>query len=109
MCVKQIWTGKAVDLAAMYGEQAPTAAVCCNACRTCITTNLLGLATAVAAAVGVSGASSTNTESAQWINAVAKDLMENRGKSIVIAGASGAPSTLAITVTGAIGPVAPSG
>jgi hypothetical protein len=50
--VKQIWTGKAVDLAAKYGEQAPTAAVCCNACRTCLTTNLLGLATAVAGAVG---------------------------------------------------------
>ena len=52
MFVKQIWTGKAVDLAARYGEQAPTAAVCCNACRTCLTTNLLGLATAVAGAVG---------------------------------------------------------
>jgi len=52
LSVKQIWTGKAVDLAARYGEQAPTAAVCCNACRTCLTTNLLGLATAVAGAVG---------------------------------------------------------
>ena len=52
MSVKQIWTGKAVDLAARYGEQAPTAAVCSNACRTCLTTNLLGLATAVAGAVG---------------------------------------------------------
>ena len=52
MFVKQIWTGKAVDFAARYGEQAPTAAVCCNACRTCLTTNLLGLATAVAGAVG---------------------------------------------------------
>jgi hypothetical protein len=38
-----------------YGENAPTAAVCCNACRTCLTTNLLGLATAgvVAAGVGI--------------------------------------------------------
>jgi len=50
--VKQIWTGKAVDLAARYGEQAPAATVCCNACRACLTTNLLGLATAVAGAVG---------------------------------------------------------
>ena len=38
-----------------YGENAPTGAVCCNACRTCLTTNLLGLATAgvVAAGVGI--------------------------------------------------------
>ena len=50
--MKQIWTGKAVDLAARYGEQAPTAAVCCNACRACLTTNLLGLAAAVAGALG---------------------------------------------------------
>ena len=26
------------------GENAPTAAVCCNACRTCVQTNLIGLA-----------------------------------------------------------------
>jgi hypothetical protein len=51
--VKQIWTGRAVQLAARYGEQAPTAAVCCNACRACVTTNLLGLATAGIAAVGL--------------------------------------------------------
>jgi len=51
--VKQIWTGRAVQLAAKYGEQAPTAAVCCNACRACVTTNLLGLATAGIAAVGL--------------------------------------------------------
>jgi hypothetical protein len=39
--------------AAKYGEVAPTAAVCCNACRTCVQTNLLGLALAgIAAASG---------------------------------------------------------
>jgi hypothetical protein len=31
--------------ASRYGEQAPMMAVCCNACRTCTTTNLLALAT----------------------------------------------------------------
>jgi hypothetical protein len=49
--VKTIWTGKAAQVAATYGEHAPTAAVCCNACRTCVTTNLLGLATAGVGAV----------------------------------------------------------
>jgi hypothetical protein len=41
--------------AAKYGEHAPAAAICCNACRTCVTTNLVGLATGgiVAAWVGV--------------------------------------------------------
>jgi homoaconitase/3-isopropylmalate dehydratase large subunit len=43
--VKQIWQGRAMQVAARYGDQAPMAAVCCNACRTCTTTNLLALAT----------------------------------------------------------------
>ena len=34
-----------LDVAAKYGDQAPMAAVCCNACRTCTTTNLLALGT----------------------------------------------------------------
>jgi homoaconitase/3-isopropylmalate dehydratase large subunit len=34
-----------MQVAAKYGDQAPMAAVCCNACRTCTTTNLLALAT----------------------------------------------------------------
>ncbi len=38
--------------AGKYGEHAPMAAVCCNACRTCTTTNLIGLG--MAAAGGVS-------------------------------------------------------
>ena len=33
-----------MQAAAKYGDQAPMAAVCCNACRTCTTTNLLALA-----------------------------------------------------------------
>jgi len=54
--MKAIWTGRVAQAAAKYGEQAPTAAVCCNACRTCVQTNLIGLALAglVAAGAGVS-------------------------------------------------------
>jgi hypothetical protein len=50
--VKQIWTSRAAQLAGKYGEHAPTAAVCCNACRTCVATNLIGLATAAVGAAG---------------------------------------------------------
>jgi hypothetical protein len=32
--------------AAKYGEQAPMATACCNACRTCVQTNLLTVALA---------------------------------------------------------------
>jgi hypothetical protein len=49
--MKQIWTGPAAQAAAKYGENAPMAAACCNACRACITANVLGVLTA--AAVGV--------------------------------------------------------
>ena len=41
--MKTIWQGRAVQAAAKYGDNAPMAAVCCNACRTCTTTNLLTL------------------------------------------------------------------
>jgi hypothetical protein len=34
------------ETAAKYGEHAPMAAVCCNACRTCVTTNVMSLAVA---------------------------------------------------------------
>jgi hypothetical protein len=44
--VEQIWAGRMAQAAGKYAENAPTAAVCCNACRTCVTTNLIGLATA---------------------------------------------------------------
>jgi hypothetical protein len=50
--VKQIWTGRVAQVAGKYGEHAPTAAVCCNACRTCVTTNLIGIVIAGAGAVG---------------------------------------------------------
>jgi len=49
--VKQIWTGRVAQAAGKYGENAPMAAVCCNACRTCITTNIFGIV-----AAGIAGA-----------------------------------------------------
>jgi hypothetical protein len=50
--VKTIWSGRVAQAAANYGENAPTAAVCCNACRTCVQTNLIGLALAGLVAAG---------------------------------------------------------
>ena len=50
--MKQIWTGRVAQAAGKYGENAPMAAVCCNACRTCVTTNILGLVTAAIAGAG---------------------------------------------------------
>jgi len=43
--MKQIATIRATQAIARYGEAAPIT-VCCNACRTCVTTNLVGLAVA---------------------------------------------------------------
>lgn len=43
--MKEIWQGRMIQAATKYGDQAPMVAVCCNACRTCTTTNLLALAT----------------------------------------------------------------
>jgi hypothetical protein len=40
-------------VASRYGEVAPQAAVCCNACRTCVQTNVFALVAAVA--VGLVG------------------------------------------------------
>lgn len=44
------------------------------------------IAKAIAKALGVSGANSTYSENANWINALAKDLLEHKGKSIVVVG-----------------------
>ena len=43
--MKEVWQGRMIQAATKYGDQAPMVAVCCNACRTCTTTNLLALAT----------------------------------------------------------------
>jgi hypothetical protein len=38
--------------AAKYGENVPVATACCNACRTCVPTNVVTVALAAAAVVG---------------------------------------------------------
>jgi hypothetical protein len=48
--VKAIWQGRVTEAAVRYGEHAPMATVCCNACRACVQTNLIGLGLAVAGA-----------------------------------------------------------
>jgi hypothetical protein len=50
--VKEIATVRVSQVAARYGEHAPMATACCNACRTCVQTNLLGIALGVVAAGG---------------------------------------------------------
>jgi hypothetical protein len=50
--MKQIWTGRMAQAAGRYGDHAPMATVCCNACRTCVTTNIFGLALAAIAGAG---------------------------------------------------------
>jgi hypothetical protein len=51
--VKQIASGRITQAAARYGEHAPMTTVCCNACRTCVTANAVGLLTAAVAGLGV--------------------------------------------------------
>jgi hypothetical protein len=51
--MKAVWQGRIVQASSKYGEHAPMAAVCCNACRTCATTNVAGLALAAAGGAGV--------------------------------------------------------
>jgi hypothetical protein len=50
--VRQIATLRVSQATAKYGEHAPMAAVCCNACRTCVQTNILGVALGAVAAGG---------------------------------------------------------
>jgi hypothetical protein len=42
--VKAFATGRLTQVAGKYSEHAPMAAVCCNACRTCVQTNLMAVA-----------------------------------------------------------------
>jgi len=51
--VKEIWTGRVGQAAAKYGEHAPMTTACCNACRACVTSNILAIATAGLAATGL--------------------------------------------------------
>jgi hypothetical protein len=50
--MKTVWTGRVTQAAAKYGEHAPMAATCCNACRACVQTNLIAGAFAALIAVG---------------------------------------------------------
>ena len=50
--MKAIWTGHVTQVAGKYGENAPMATVCCNACRTCVTTNIVAVALAGIAGAG---------------------------------------------------------
>ena len=54
--VKQFSTDRIAQATAKYGENAPMATVCCNACRTCVTTNVLTLAMAGIAGAGYTAA-----------------------------------------------------
>ena len=67
------------------------------------------IAKAIAAAVGVGGASPTGLPEniTKWVGAMAKDLQANRGKSIVIAGDNQPPMVHAIAnaINGALGNV----
>ncbi len=54
------------------------------------------IAKAIAAAMGVSGATSTYTENASWIQGVAKDLKANGAKSLVVVGDNQPPVVHAI-------------
>ena len=65
------------------------------------------IAKAVAKAVGVAGATSTYTENAAWITAMAKDLVEHKGKSLVVAGDNQSPvvHALAHAMNAALGNV----
>ena len=42
--MKPIATLRVSQVAAKYSENAPLASACCNACRTCVQTNLIGIA-----------------------------------------------------------------
>jgi hypothetical protein len=51
LIVKEIWTGRVAQAAGKYAEHTPMATACCNACRTCVTTNIVTLISAGALAV----------------------------------------------------------
>ena len=51
--MKQIWTSRVGQAAVRYGEHAPVTTACCNACRTCVTTNVVALALAGVGGAGV--------------------------------------------------------
>jgi hypothetical protein len=50
--VKTVWQGRVSQAAAKYGEHAPMATTCCNACRACVQTNLIAGTLAAMIAAG---------------------------------------------------------
>lgn len=50
--MRTIATGRINQAAAKLGDQAPMATVCCNACRTCVQTNLMALGLAAVIGAG---------------------------------------------------------
>ena len=50
--MKAEWQGRMTQTVAKYGEHAPMAATCCNACRACVQTNLIAGALAAVLALG---------------------------------------------------------
>jgi hypothetical protein len=50
--MQTVWKGRLTQTAAKYADVAPAATTCCNACRTCVQTNLLTAALAAVAATG---------------------------------------------------------
>ena len=63
------------------------------------------IAKAIAKAVGIGGATSTYTENAAWIAAMAKDLVEHKGRSLVVVGDNQPPVVHAIAhaINGTLG------
>jgi hypothetical protein len=52
--MKPIAALRMTEVTARYGEHAPMATACCNACRTCVQTNVIGIAVGgVTAALGL--------------------------------------------------------
>ena len=68
---------------------------------------MVEIAKAVAAAVGVGGVTSTNTVSPDWIAAMGRDLAAFRGRSLVVVGDNQPPAVHAIAhaINGALGNV----
>ena len=50
--MNQIWSSRVSRAAGTYAEHAPMATACCNACRTCATTNLVTLMLAAVTGAG---------------------------------------------------------
>ena len=51
--MQTIWQGRAAQAASKYAEVGQSATVCCNACRTCVQTNLATLALGLLTTAGV--------------------------------------------------------